>query len=181
MTDSPEIKRDRAAAPLELGDATYVELREIAGRLLRGHNGAPVRATSILHEAYCKLAGAEALDETSRTHFFALAARAMRQALVDGFRTERAAKRGGGWRRVPLTDAVALTSGGEVDAGALIVALDALAAHDPRAARVVELKFFAELSGREIAQLLGVSRSTVAEDWSHACAWLRRELARSVP
>src|SRR6185369_4499036 len=112
-----------------------------------------------------------------RTHFCALAALAMRQVLVDHIRRAGRAKRGGGALVVTLDDAVAFADGANVDLLALNAVLDRLAELNPRHGRVVELRFFGGLTVEEVAEVLGVSRATVENDWAFARAWLRRQLA----
>jgi RNA polymerase sigma factor (TIGR02999 family) len=151
----------------------YDELKGIARRQApRGRRESTLDTTALVHETYARLASSAALDATSRAHFYALCARAMRQVVIDHARRHAAEKRGGGSAQVMLDDADA-----PVDADpAMLVALDqALAlldARDPRLVRLVELRAFAGLSMEEIAELLGVTIRTVQRDWLRARAWL---------
>jgi len=154
----------------------YDELREIAARVLGRGGGGSIVPTSIVHEAYLRLARADDPRWKDRSHFLALAARCMRQVLVDHHRREGAAKRGGDWQRVTLSGRAEL-GGGQLDAMALEELLDELERRDPRQARVVELRFFGGLTNDEIAAELDVSRPTVEREWRHARAWLGRRLA----
>ncbi len=154
----------------------YGELRALARRLLRpqrpGHTLTP---TALVHEAYLKLVDQTAVPCEARTHFFGLAASAMRQVLVDHARRKAADKRGGGWTRISIETACLARSADVrdgVDLVALNDALERLAFSDPRAARVVELRHFAGLTIDETATLLHVSASTVEADWRYARAWL---------
>lgn len=155
----------------------YGELRIIADRLLKREAvGHTLQPTALVHEAWFKLAGTGAPQPVDRAHFLALAARAMRQVLVDSARRRRAAKRGG--------DAIDVTIGDDRlglalpldDLIAVDDALTRLAANDERLARVVELRFFAGLSEEEIAATLNVTTRTVQRDWAKARAWLHSEL-----
>jgi RNA polymerase sigma-70 factor (ECF subfamily) len=163
-----------AAAADELAPIVYGALRELAGRYLR-EAGEPLtlQPTALVHEAYLKLAGAAADDWRSRTHFYAVAARAMRQVLIDHVRGRNRLKRGGGRQRVTLSDVAAGTRDTLVDVDALEEALVRLGRQDERAARVVELRFFAGLPEPAVAEVLGVSERTVRNDWRMARAWLR--------
>jgi RNA polymerase sigma factor (TIGR02999 family) len=168
---------NRAAAD-ELLPLVYDDLRLRARNYLRGSDGR-LQATELVHEAYLKLVDQSSADWRGRTHFFAVAAIAMRHILIDHVRSAGRAKRGGDLRVVTLADEVAPASDPDVDAFALHEALERLAELDPRQARVVELRFFAGLSVEEVAEALGVSKRTVEGEWSHAKAWLRVELSRT--
>jgi RNA polymerase sigma factor (TIGR02999 family) len=165
------------------GDATamdriiqlvYDDLYAIAGRQLRRE---PVLGTmqpaSLVHEAYMKLAGGAALRASDRPHFLALAARAMRQVLVEHARRRSAAKRGPTLRRVTLVEHDWATAVSPEEILALNDAIDEL---EPRQRQVVECRFFGGLDEREIAAALGVDERTVRRDWVKARAWLYRVL-----
>ncbi|MCP4245673.1 MAG: sigma-70 family RNA polymerase sigma factor [bacterium] len=173
--------RGDQAAAARLTPLIYDELRQLARRYLArgGGGGATLQPTAVVHEAYLRLVGHQPADLKSQTHFFALAAVAMRQVLIDHARGRNRAKRGGDWRRITLGDALAVTRNDEVDFESLQVALDKLAEMDARAARVVELRFFAGLTDSTVAELLDVSERTVRNDWTMARAWLRCELSDS--
>ena len=156
--------------------AVYRELRAVARRLLRpqprGHTLTP---TALVHEAYLKLVDQSGIACDARTQFFGLAATAMRQVLVDHARRKRSHKRGGDWTRMALDTATLAAAGdlcNSVDLVALNAALERLTAADARAARVVELRYFAGLTIAETAGVLHVSESTVEADWRYARAWL---------
>jgi RNA polymerase sigma factor (TIGR02999 family) len=173
-----------AATPDELLPLVYDELRLLARRYLsRERPGHTLQPTALVHEAYLRLVDQTRVNWQGRTHFFAVGARVMRNLLIDHARARGRAKRGGEWHRVTLADGVAPFEDGDLDHEQLLAlngALDRLAALDERQARVVELRFFGGLTVAEVAHLLGVSRRTVEGDWTHARAWLKRELTRGV-
>jgi RNA polymerase sigma-70 factor, ECF subfamily len=156
----------------------YHELRQAAGRALRREQpGHTLQATELAHEAYLRLAGAAAGPWESRSHFLAVAARAMRQVLVDHARRRNAAKRGGGWERITLGSAAAASEVSPDELLALDDALERLGALEPRLRSVVEVRYFGGLTERETAEALGVTERTVQRDWARARAWLHKELA----
>jgi RNA polymerase sigma factor (TIGR02999 family) len=155
------------------------ELRSLAHRhMAREARGHTLQTTAVINEAYLRLVRGPRMRVQNRVHFFAVAARLIRHILVDHARGKHNLKRGGGFQRVPLTDALARWSPPARDLVALDDALEALAAIDPRRGRVVELRFFGGLSVEETAGVLKVSPETVMRDWKLARAWLRRELQR---
>ena len=165
--------------------AVYAELRRQARRALRREAaGHTLQPTALVHEAYLRLVDKRQARWENRSHFFAVAAQAMRRVLVDHARTRRRAKRGGGAAvAVTLSDADAETPDGLAGAAAAGVdpidlddALTRFAAVDPAKARLVELRYFAGLSIPEAAAALGVSQATVGREWAVARMWLRREL-----
>lgn len=163
----------------------YEELRRVASRQAArfGRHGqeATLATTALVHEAYLKLAGGAVVAGQDRVHFFALAARAMRQILIDHARERGRRKRGAGEPRVEL-DALAFeleAPAGEAAAEDLLAldrALERLGAVDPELERMVEWRFFAGMTLPEIAELVGVSERTLKRDWSVARAFLVREL-----
>ncbi|MEM7050172.1 MAG: ECF-type sigma factor [Acidobacteriota bacterium] len=158
----------------------YQDLRRIAhGHLRRGPLGQTLQTTGLVHEAYLKLIDPSGLEVKDRGHFLALAARAMRQVVIQIARRKGAAKRGGGERPLPLDEerlgALAL-DGGSARLLTLDAALERLAERDQRLARVVECRFFAGLSEQETAEALGVSLRTAQRIWMRARAWLKEEL-----
>jgi RNA polymerase sigma factor (TIGR02999 family) len=167
------------AAEADLLPLVYGELRARAARALgRERPDHTLQPTALVHEAYLKLVGQEPVDWQDRTHFFAIAARLMRQILIDHARRHGSAKRGGGRRLVPLEVAGEVAAGApEVDLEALDEALVNLARLDREAAEVVELRYFGGLTVEETAQALGCSPSTVVRQWRAARAWLWGELA----
>lgn len=163
----------------------YEELRRIARRVRRGRGTDTLTTTALVHEAYLKLAGRNR-EYSDRTHFLAVAARAMRHILIDHARSRQTAKRGGGVRFVDLDEIEASLTGGspfaESKADALVALDDALrrlADQSERQVRIVECRFFAGLSIPETAAALGLSQATVKRSWSVAQAWLYRELRSS--
>ncbi|MCL7978608.1 MAG: ECF-type sigma factor [marine benthic group bacterium] len=174
----------RAGDPDALSKAyelIYAELRGIAAsRLQREKAGHTLQPTALVNEAYMKLAGSPANDLEDRRHFIGIAARAMRQVLVDHARRRDAAKRGDGVSPATLTGRVIPagdTSGPDPEELlALDAALDRLDEREPRLRRVVELRYFGGLNDSEIGALLGVTRRTVQRDWTRARAWLHAEL-----
>ena len=155
----------------------YEDLRRIARRRLARHGGAADHVTTVVHEAYLKLANSVP-KASSRAHLLAIAARAMRQVLVDQARDRKARKRGHGWEATTLTDGAWSI---ELDPATLIALDDALARLDPRQRQVVECRFFAGLEETEIAEALGVTTRTIHRDWVKARAWLNLWLADVPP
>ena len=159
----------------------YDDLRRVArGHLRRERPGHSLQATALVHEVYLRLVDVDRMTLKSRTHFFALSARLMRQILVDHARRQRASKRGSGAMVISLNEAAgaaAPTSTSDVDVLALDQALDALSSFDVQQCRVVELRFFAGLNIPEAADALGVSTATVEREWAMAKAWLHQRLS----
>lgn len=155
----------------------YDELRGLArAQVRRGFDASTLHPTALVHEAYLKLAGAGRLEAGSRAHFLSIAARAMRQVLLDRARAARAGKRGGDWHPTTLLDGHAPIDVGLDDMLAMNEALESL---DPRQRQVVECRFFAGMEEAEIAEALGVSDRTVRREWVRARAWLLRALLPS--
>ncbi len=155
----------------------YGELRALASRHMQREQAAhTLQPTALVHEAYLRLVGGQDIDWQNRAHFFGIAARSMRQVLVDHARTREAAKRGGGLRRVTLQSDVLAVGDDGCDILDVHAALEKLAAMDPELAKLVEVRFFAGLTLDEAAVALGISRRKVAKDWSVARLWLSREL-----
>jgi|RhiMetdeSRZDD1v2_1073273.scaffolds.fasta_scaffold02118_12 RNA polymerase sigma factor (TIGR02999 family) len=150
----------------------YDDLRLLARRQLgREYGDRTLNPTALVHEAYLKL-GAGAKVAADRAHFLAIAARAMRQVLVDRARDRKAVKRGGGaWERTTLTDGAWV---GEFDPDGMLALDEGLARLEPRQRQVVECRFFGGMEEQEIAEALGVSERTVHRDWVKARAWLYR-------
>ncbi len=183
MTDPHDITRILAAARTgeraaldQVFERVYGEIRRIAsGQIARAGRGATLSTTAVVHEAYLKLVRSPAIAWEDRSHFYAVAATAMRQILLNHARARRAKKRDGG---VAVTlEGLEL---GLEDRAEEMIALDAalvrLAGLDERLARVVDLRFFAGLTVEETAELLGVTGRTVKRDWRAARAFLQREL-----
>lgn len=171
---------DTEAAQL-LYPRVYAELRAIAGRWFRsGSRNSTLQPTALVHEAYLHLVDQSQAGWRNRSHFFAVAAMAMRQILIQHARRRSAKKRGSDWGRVTLS-AAAIEDRGTLDLLDLDDALTALAQLHERQARVVELRFFGELSVEETAEVLGVSERTVKLDWRMAKAFLRSRLKETIP
>jgi RNA polymerase sigma-70 factor (ECF subfamily) len=162
----------------KLTPLVYAELRRRARRLvIRERAGHSLQPTALIHEAYLRLVGSAPVDWRDRRHFYALAARLMRQILVDHARSRGRQKRGGAAMLVPF-DETAIAFSERPDLVRLDDALQALAETDMRKSRVVELRFFGGLSVEEAANVLEVSPQTVLRDWRLAKAWLQREMRR---
>ncbi len=180
MTDTTQLLIDaRSGTPLaveQLFDHVYHELRRLARAQLGRSSANTLHTTELVHEAYLKLFDARRLEAADRVHFLSLAARAMRQILIDHFRRRSAHKRGGNLSQETLNE-------GSVSLGhrgATLLALDEalirLASRDQRLGKVVEYKFFGGMKESEISAVLGVSVRTVSNDWRRAKAWLSLEL-----
>jgi RNA polymerase sigma factor (TIGR02999 family) len=155
----------------------YDELRGLADRaLLHERRDHTLQPTALVHEAYIKLIGQEAVVWRDRAHFQALAAQAIRRILVDHARTKKREKRGGGWDRVPLHGNLTVDRRGDVDLVALDELLAALTVEHPRKALVVEMRFFGGMTATEVAEVIGVNLRSVERDWQFARAWLYRGL-----
>lgn len=170
------------AAFEQLVPLVYDELRRIAHfQLVRLRPGKTLDTTALVHEAYIHMVDQSRVVVNDRRHFFGIAARAMRQILVDYARRKSAAKRGGGIPPVSLTD---VQVGAPAQADLLLAineALEKLNSLNERLTRVFECRYFAGLSAEETAEALDMSLRTVQRDWSKSKAWLRRELAPPVP
>jgi RNA polymerase sigma factor (TIGR02999 family) len=175
-----EAKRGDDAAVAALFERLYPELREVARSQLRRRSGTDTLGTTeLIHEAYLKLCDHERLEARDRAHFFALAARVMRQVLVDHFRARTALKRGGGhdvrsfeYGRIPV-------EGRGETLLALDDALKRLERLDKRLARVVECRFFGGMTQEQIGEVMGLSVRTIRNDWIKAKAWLGSELGET--
>lgn len=173
------LNRDQHAD--ELAPLVYQELRRIAAAYMRREQpGQTLQPTALVHEAYLRLAGA-GTPWHDRQHFIGIAARSMRQILVERARARGAQKRWANLDRVSLSDSLAVAADPEDMLPALDEALDRLEQLDPEQARLVELRFFAGLSIDEAADALGISPATLKRRWSLARAWLFRELAGHEP
>lgn len=161
----------------ELIPLVYDTLRRIARRHLREERvGHSLQPTALVNEAYLKLVEQE-VSWQNRAHFFGVAARMMREILIDYARAKQRLKRGGEWQRVSLADAANLAQEQAVDMLALDDALRRLAEVDARKSHVVELRFFGGLTLEETATVLNLSTPTIEREWRTARAWLQTELA----
>ncbi len=166
-----------SSAAAELLPLVYDELRTLAQVYFRGQRrDHTLQPTALVHEAFLKLVRSPDAEWNGRAHFCAVAATAMRQILKNHARDRSALKRGGGAKRVPLSQVETPSGGDAIDAEALEAALERLDALNPRQSRIVELWFFGGLTMEQIAGVLGVSTRTVERDWRQARAWLNREL-----
>lgn len=188
MTDTPHTQvtrllqdvgddANRESATSELLAVVYQQLRQIAQqRMGNERTDHTLQATALVHEAFIKLVGDNDISWESRGHFFAAAAQAMRRILIDHARKSNALKRGGDFKKVPMSvvDLAANTDPEQVIA--LDEAMDRLEQDDPRAASIVRLRFYAGLDVAETAEALGLSERTVMRDWAFARAKLFQEL-----
>ena len=185
MTQEPDLtgllqgwSRGDSDALAALAPLVQQELREMARRILADERrDGRWRPTELVQESYLRLLDWRAVHWQNRAHFFATAARMMRRVLVDAARARRAVKRGEGIDALPLDAVEVAAADRHVDVIALEDALEALAAVNPRASQVVELRFFGGFSVDETAEALDVSARTVINDWTAARAWLYRELS----
>ena len=169
---------DRAAFD-QVMRLVYTELRRQAAKYLyRGTPSNTLQPTALVHEAYLRMSGRSQPDWQDRAHFFSVAARVMRQILVDHVRAKYAAKRGGAQFRLEFKDSLNYSTSQPENLLIINDALDGLAAFDPRKARVLELHYFCGLRMEEITEALGLSPATVRRDMRFGEAWLRRELER---
>jgi RNA polymerase sigma factor (TIGR02999 family) len=173
------IEKGDPKAASDLLPLVYDELRKLAATKLAGEKpGQTLQSTALVHEAYLRLVGeGQSTDWGGRGHFFAAAAEAMRRILIDRARRKATTKQGGGLRRIDLDLVSAAEEGREAELLALDDALAELERHDPQAARLVKLRYFAGLSHQEAAQALGVSRRAADRLWSLARAWLYQRLS----
>ncbi len=161
----------------QVSSILYSELRrQAARRLRRRRTGDALQTTALVHEAFIRLAGARQVEWQDRRHFLNVAARTMRQLLVDLARARGSAKRGAQALHLELDSGMAAHALPMLDLIALDAALDSLAAFDARKVQVIELRFFGGLTVEETADVLDVSPDTVARDWRMARSWLLREL-----
>lgn len=170
---------DRAALD-ELIPIVYDELRKMARRCMNGQGvGHTMQTTELIHEAYLRLAPSHDKDWKSRSHFFGVAAQAMRHILVDHARSKNRLRRGGPQQRVTLTDQTAVLDTRSDEILALEDALMRLFKLDERKGRIVEMKFFGGLNFEEIAEVMQISVITIKRDWSFSKNWLSREISQS--
>ena len=172
-----DMRGGNAAAESRLAELVYQDLHRMAQRYMRHERPEhSMQATALVHDAYLRMVNQEERNWQNRSHFFAVAARLMRQILIDHARARNAQKRGGLQARLPLDDVVVVSDDRLDEILAVDEALTRLAARDPRLARLVEMRFFGGLTEEEAAEALGVSPRTVKRDWQVARAWLYGEL-----
>ena len=176
-----DVKGDDPAARERLLATIYDELYAIARRQMnREGNGCTLQPTALVNEAYMRLFGQNGkVDWDNRGHFFAAAARVMRQIRVDDARRRKRVKRGGGAKRVELRDDAAIVDTNPTEVLAVHEALECLEQEDARKAEIVMLRYFAGFTVEECSEALGVSARTINSDWRFARAWLHRKLSKS--
>ena len=161
-------------------ELAYSELRRLASHYLRAERpNHTLNATALVNEMYMRLAASEPIDWQNRAHFFAVAATQLRRVLVNYARDRQAQKRGGKQVKLSLTEVGELAQPEELDLMSLDEALTDLGKLDPRAAKVVELRYFGGLTEAEAAEVLGISIATLKRDWTWARAWLIAQLKSS--
>jgi RNA polymerase sigma factor (TIGR02999 family) len=176
------IQRGEANAAEDLLPLVYEELRRVAAnRMAHEAPGQTLQPTALVHEAWVRLVGHEDPQWQNRAHFFGAAAEAMRRILIDNARRKRAIRHGGGQQRVNLDDVEIAAAAEDDELIAVHEALDKLAAHDPKKAELVKLRYFAGMTIEEAAKVLGVSEPTAKRYWTYARAWLFREISSSQP
>jgi RNA polymerase sigma factor (TIGR02999 family) len=177
-----QIQNGDTYAAAQLLPLVYEELRKLAAQRIADEKlGQTLQATALVHEAYARLVDVEQAPQwRGRGHFFAAAAEAMRRIMIESARRRKSAKGGGGWQRHEMIDTdLAVDTSGD-DLFAVDEALTRLALEDPRAARLVELRFFLGMTLEEAAEHLGIQERTAYRDWAYARAWLRRALDDAV-
>jgi RNA polymerase sigma factor (TIGR02999 family) len=157
------------------------ELRRLASYYIRRQRpGHTLQTSALVNEAYLRLIDYKRMDWQNRAHFFAMAAQAMRRVLVDHARRNHHLKRGGGVKKVELEEAVLTAHSKSSELLALDDALNGFEKIDPRKSRIVEMRYFAGMSVKETAEVLGISEITVIREWNAAKRWLLRELCNKV-
>ncbi len=163
----------------ELIPLVFNDMRRLAKRALDKDPGArTLQPTALVNEIYLRLEGRRSVQWQNRDQFFGFLSQLIRRILIDHARGRKRAKRGSGVRPLPLDDVFGLAKVENLDLIAVTEALDALAELDPRQARIVELRFFMGLTHEQIAEVLGVSLSTVNREWKTARMWLERALSQ---
>ena len=177
------LRQGKTGAVNRVVSLAYQELRRLAAYYMRQERtNHTLQATALVHEAYARLCGGEIPEFKDKAHFFAVAAQQMRRILVDHARDRQAAKRGGNKQvRLSLDDVMELGDRLNEDVIAVDLVLSRLESLDPRAARVVELKYYGGLTDDETAEVLGVGVSTIKRDWDFARSWLMTRLKSGGP
>ena len=174
-----DLRAGRPGAASQLADAVYPELRRLARRYLRGERiGHTLQPTALVNEAFIRLFGSSAIKWQNRPQFFAIASNQMRRILIDYARQAQAGKRGGKNVKVALSEASNIAESRDEDLLAVHEALEKLEALNPRAGRIVELRYFGGLGEEETAEVLEISPATARRDWRFARAWLFTQLSR---
>ena len=178
----------RILAAIEKGDAraadqllplVYEELRRLAAqKMAREKSGQTIQATALVHEAYIRLVGSQKQNWNSRTNFFVAAAEAMRRILIENARRKQRLKRGGDQEKLHLDDVELAVEEPAEDVVALDEALEKLSSEDPVKANLVKLRYFAGLTTKQAADMLGISQATAERYWSYARVWLFHELKK---
>ena len=169
-------QREKAVA--QLMPLVYDELRGLAHEYFRHERpDHTLQPTALVHEAYLRLVDQTGVDWQDRTRFFAVCAKVMRHVLLDYARRRQRVRRGGGQRKLNLDTDLVPAELDEFEVLALHEAIEKLAQLDPRQAHIVELRFFGGLTMEEVAHVIGVSKRTAEDEWTHAKAWLRTQLA----
>ena len=173
------IEQGDSHAAEDLLPLVYDELRHLAAqKMSQVPPGQTLQATALVHEAYIRLVGSEAQNWSSRTHFYNIAAEAMRRIIVDNIRRKQSLKRGSNRQKVEINDAQFVSDQKSEDLIALDEALDKLAKKDKIKANLVKLRFFAGLTSEQAAEVLNISHNTADKYWAYARAWLRAEIAK---
>jgi RNA polymerase sigma factor (TIGR02999 family) len=160
----------------------YGDFHQMAERFLnREPNRKRLSPTTLVHEAYFRMIDQSRVDWQGRTHFFAICARVMRRVLVDHARATLSQKRGGSWKQKVLDDELTFHLDRDEEVLALHDLLEKLERFDPRQSRIVELRFFGEMTMPEVAEFMGLGQRTVEKDWAMARAWLRKEISAEPP
>jgi RNA polymerase sigma factor (TIGR02999 family) len=172
-----KINAGDSSAPEQLLPLVYDELRKLAGGYLKNERiDHTLQPTALVHEAYIRLVDWQNTNWENRSHFFAVSAQVMRHILVDHARKKKAEMHGGNLQKLALDEAISFSKQTEIDLVDLDDALNDLAKLDERQAKIIELRFFAGLSIEETAHALGISTTTVTNEWSFAKTWLYRRL-----
>lgn len=174
------IEKGDARAADELLPLVYQELRRLASQKMSHEPpGQTLQATALVHEAYIRLVGSDDRDWRGKTHFFAAAAEAMRQILIDNARRKQRYKHGADHHRVNLDDSEIAIEGPSTDLIALDEALTKLAESEPSVAELVKMRYFGGLTIEQAATILGVSRRTADRYWAYARAWLYQQITKA--
>jgi RNA polymerase sigma factor (TIGR02999 family) len=172
------LRAGQRGATDRLMELVYDQLRAMAGRFFRKQPpGHTLQPTALVHETFARLLDQSTFDFKDRAHFLAVCAVAMRSILADHARRKRAAKRGGDWKRVDLSNVVTPSVQDRIDVLSLDEALAKLTRLSERQARIVEYRFFSGMTIPEVAEVLDLSTTTVEDDWRMARAWLAAQLA----